>query len=515
MLAQRAASTLTERKQREKVDSSAPQTAGHKQQVPDPRRPHGAGGVAADPQGRARRRGGQLPNFLGVLAGSPAALRAYARFRSELRHGHAEPAHARADRARGGRALRLRAGHRRCTRAPRAPGRPRHRRGRAAREWDSGDAARGRAAALPAGRCSSERGRRPACTCTRRRARPAGATSSCSRRSRCCPLEILHRDGQRRRRRPGRRLRRGDAGAARRVEPMKLRATAPETPTAAAECRLLSALPRGGRAGRQALDRRDPRRPAARRRAALLGDRAAPCPTSRDRLLSERMKELEARGHRRAPRQRRARRRKVCLRADRQGPRARARAGRAEGLGGPLVGLTPTGRPAVDAARSTSLPRAMPDRPQTPEDVKALVAERNIRFIRLWFTDILGQLKSFSINRERARRRLRGRDGLRRLLDHRLQRDRGVGHDRDARPDDVRVLPWRPEEQGVARMFATSRRPSATPYEGDPRHVLRRAVERAERDGLRPLQRRPRARVLPLPRQHARPRCSTRAATST
>ena len=33
-------------------------------------------------------RGGQLPNFLGVLAGAPAALRAYARFRSELRNGH-------------------------------------------------------------------------------------------------------------------------------------------------------------------------------------------------------------------------------------------------------------------------------------------------------------------------------------------------------------------------------------------------------------------------------------------
>src|SRR3954470_5329854 len=31
--------------------------------------------------------GGQLSNFLGVLAGSPAALRGYARFRSELRHG--------------------------------------------------------------------------------------------------------------------------------------------------------------------------------------------------------------------------------------------------------------------------------------------------------------------------------------------------------------------------------------------------------------------------------------------
>jgi len=35
--------------------------------------------------------GGQLPNFLGVLAGAPAALRGYARLRSELRHGHLEP----------------------------------------------------------------------------------------------------------------------------------------------------------------------------------------------------------------------------------------------------------------------------------------------------------------------------------------------------------------------------------------------------------------------------------------
>src|ERR1700760_3502394 len=43
-------------------------------------------GSAAVPRG-ALASGGQLPNFLGVLAGSPAALRAYARFRSELRHG--------------------------------------------------------------------------------------------------------------------------------------------------------------------------------------------------------------------------------------------------------------------------------------------------------------------------------------------------------------------------------------------------------------------------------------------
>ncbi|MGD0453676.1 MAG: glutamine synthetase, partial [Solirubrobacteraceae bacterium] len=40
----------------------------------------------------------------------------------------------------------------------------------------------------------------------------------------------------------------------------------------------------------------------------------------------------------------------------------------------------------------------MTDQPKTAEDVKAFVKERDIRFIRFWFTDILGQLKSFSIN---------------------------------------------------------------------------------------------------------------------
>src|SRR5439155_14407431 len=40
----------------------------------------------------------------------------------------------------------------------------------------------------------------------------------------------------------------------------------------------------------------------------------------------------------------------------------------------------------------------MADQPQTANDVKAIVEERGIRFVRLWFTDILGQLKSFSIN---------------------------------------------------------------------------------------------------------------------
>ncbi len=42
----------------------------------------------------------------------------------------------------------------------------------------------------------------------------------------------------------------------------------------------------------------------------------------------------------------------------------------------------------------------MADQPKTADDVKAFVSDRNIRFVRLWFTDILGQLKSFSINAE-------------------------------------------------------------------------------------------------------------------
>ncbi|MDQ6749576.1 MAG: glutamine synthetase, partial [Actinomycetota bacterium] len=42
----------------------------------------------------------------------------------------------------------------------------------------------------------------------------------------------------------------------------------------------------------------------------------------------------------------------------------------------------------------------MADQALTADDVKAIVDERSIRFIRFWFTDILGQLKSFSINVE-------------------------------------------------------------------------------------------------------------------
>ncbi len=150
------------------------------------------------------------------------------------------------------------------------------------------------------------------------------------------------------------------------------------------------------------------------------------------------------------------------------------------------------------------------EQPKSREDVKALVAERDIRFIRFWFTDILGQLKSFSINVEElddAFEAGMGFDGSSITGFNAIEES-----DMIAMPDPstFAVLPWRPEEQGVGRMFCDVITPERTPYEGDPRHVLRRALQRAADDGLRHLQRRARARVLPVPRQHGRPRCSTR-----
>ena len=120
----------------------------------------------------------------------------------------------------------------------------------------------------------------------------------------------------------------------------------------------------------------------------------------------------------------------------------------------------------------------MTDQPKTADDVKAIVSERNIRFIRLWFTDILGQLKSFSINSEELADAFEGGmgfDGSSITGFNPIEES-----DMIAMPDPTTfaILPWRPEEQGVGRMFCDVLTPEGLPYEGDPRHVLRRALER-------------------------------------
>src|SRR6202049_104859 len=126
----------------------------------------------------------------------------------------------------------------------------------------------------------------------------------------------------------------------------------------------------------------------------------------------------------------------------------------------------------------------MADLPKTAEDVKALVEERNIRFIRFWFTDMLGRLKSFSINSlelEDAFEAGMGFDGSSITGFNAIEES-----DMIAMPDPstFAILPWRPEEQGVGRVFCDVITPERTPYEGDPRHVLRRAVQRAQAMGF-------------------------------
>ena len=51
-------------------------------------------------------------------------------------------------------------------------------------------------------------------------------------------------------------------------------------------------------------------------------------------------------------------------------------------------------------------------------------------------------------------------------------------------PSTFAILPWRPEDKGVGRMFCDVVTPSREPYEGDPRHVMRRALQRAEAMGF-------------------------------
>jgi glutamine synthetase len=113
------------------------------------------------------------------------------------------------------------------------------------------------------------------------------------------------------------------------------------------------------------------------------------------------------------------------------------------------------------------------------EFVLRTIEERDIRFIRLWFTDVLGFLKSVAV----APAELEGAFA------------EGIGFDGSAiegfarvyesdmlvKPDPTTfsVLPWRSEGPGVARMFSDILMPDGSPSYVDPRFVLKRALGRA------------------------------------
>jgi len=116
------------------------------------------------------------------------------------------------------------------------------------------------------------------------------------------------------------------------------------------------------------------------------------------------------------------------------------------------------------------------------EYVLRTVEERGIRFVRLWFTDVHGFLKSVSISPAE----------LEVALDEGMTFD-GSSIDGFARvqeadmlakpdPSTFAVLPWRSEQQ-VARMFCDIYTPDGDPFSGDPRTVLKRNLERASEMG--------------------------------
>ncbi len=113
------------------------------------------------------------------------------------------------------------------------------------------------------------------------------------------------------------------------------------------------------------------------------------------------------------------------------------------------------------------------------EFVLRTVEERNIKFVRLWFTDILGFLKAFDITPTELEEALdegMGFDGSSIEGFARIEES-----DMIALPDasTFQVMPTRSEKPGSARMFCDIKMPDGTPFAGDPRQVLKRALGRA------------------------------------
>lgn len=121
---------------------------------------------------------------------------------------------------------------------------------------------------------------------------------------------------------------------------------------------------------------------------------------------------------------------------------------------------------------------------KTKEEVLKIVKEQDVKFIRLWFTDILGQVKSFAITDNELKNALEdgmGFDGSSITGYQSIEES-----DMVALPDvnTFQILPWRPQEKKVARMICDILTPDKKPYEGDPRYVLKRALNRMKKMGF-------------------------------
>ena len=118
------------------------------------------------------------------------------------------------------------------------------------------------------------------------------------------------------------------------------------------------------------------------------------------------------------------------------------------------------------------------DRDAGREYVLRSARDNDVKFVRLWFTDILGNLKGFALNVDDLEDAIEwgvGFDGS--AIEGYARSDES---DMRAFPDPstFALLPWRPRQNAVARMFCDIYTPRAEPFMGDPRQVLKRNLER-------------------------------------
>ncbi|MFA6142733.1 MAG: glutamine synthetase family protein [Candidatus Omnitrophota bacterium] len=121
---------------------------------------------------------------------------------------------------------------------------------------------------------------------------------------------------------------------------------------------------------------------------------------------------------------------------------------------------------------------------RTKQDILKLVKDNDVKFIRLWFTDLIGQVKSFAITNKELENALEngmGFDGSSITGYQDIEESDMIAM---PDPDTFAILPWRPSEKAVGRMICNVLNPDKTPYEGDPRYVLKRALKRANKMGF-------------------------------
>ncbi len=118
-------------------------------------------------------------------------------------------------------------------------------------------------------------------------------------------------------------------------------------------------------------------------------------------------------------------------------------------------------------------------------DILRLVEDENVQFIRMQFTDIFGQLKNVAVTASQIGRAL---DGEIMLHGSSIQDSARVEEsDQYLHPelDTFAILPWRPQYGKVARLIFDVYNPDGTPFDGDPRNILKRTLKRAENLGYR------------------------------